>query len=1261
MTAAALFKYLRRIWLLLSVSLLLLILAALLYIVTSSKGLQQMITIGQRWLPGELQVQQIEGRLLDSFSLHGLSYHHPGIQISLKRLSLNWDPRALLSGTLRIHSIEMIEPELSWEASPSNSSARTSPALTDIALPFGMQIDSLSITHLSLHSPGEAEAHPQALTISQANIQLRSEQHTWTVDQLDIVAPTGQLQLEGQIHTRGHYPMTLNTHWVFHLPNNPVLKGQGTIEGNLAELKIEQQLTGVIAAEASASLQLLQSPPRGTVRIRKLHAALGDHHEPFKGHTLRGDMTATGNLQTAELTGNWQVNLPELGDSTVQARLSLFPDALRLHELLLTQQHTNATLDLLGDINWPQAGPEFSLKGTWKNLRYPLQGSRTSTKSDGQFTVTGTLQDYLLKMQYSLVGGMIPSGAWELSTRGNTQGLHDFSLQGRTLDGLARVRGSVHWVPAVRWQLQLEGEALNPGVAWADWPGQIAFQASSAGTKETGQALQLLTTINSLTGSIREHPVKGHARFALSGQDLLIPELTMTLAGIDLRAKGEVGKKVNLVWSLNAPNVNTLLPGAQGGLTGNGTVQGPREQPTLLATLQGDELEFENTLIGTLSTDLDVDLSGQRQSRINLLATQVSTGGQRWQQIKMAGQGTPAQHALTLELNKGTAEIALRANGQWEKDKWSGFLSRADLHTKRNVWQLRRPVAVRASRTYVNVDPACWDNPQLQGDTLCLSGNWASSEGARATFDSKGLPLDLASPWLPEEIQIDGTLQGTATYRKPLNKPPELRASLRANNAELGSEQDGWRVSMEDVTAVVSGQGDQLHTDIRLSLRQPEGKAQARLTIDDLYHTRALDGALDLDLNDLRFISLFAPDLQEITGKIEASLRVRGSLDTPLVLGHVKLIDGSTEFPALGTKWEAMNLDLSSLPNSSRLKLNGTLQSDGGTAELNGWLDPFTSQAELSLDGQNFQAIATQDIQARLSPTMTVELSAERISLRGIINVPNAKIAQARAKATAPVSPDVVIHDASASGTATRQASRYVMDTNLRITLGDNVELDMYGFRGRLLGSIQIEDDGQRAVRATGGIQVATGKYRLYGQDLNINRGSLLYSGGPVNNPGLDLRLSSQVDDVAVGANVSGTLNEPRFALFSDPDMPESSQLSYLMFGRPPGSGSTTSEQELLLKAAALLTMKQGNLIAENLSDVLQVDELGLESKDALGGTSLYIGKYLTPRLYVKYGVGLLESANAFLIRYRLSRNWSVETTTDTKSSGGDIIYTLER
>lgn len=87
--------------------------------------------------------------------------------------------------------------------------------------------------------------------------------------------------------------------------------------------------------------------------------------------------------------------------------------------------------------------------------------------------------------------------------------------------------------------------------------------------------------------------------------------------------------------------------------------------------------------------------------------------------------------------------------------------------------------------------------------------------------------------------------------------------------------------------------------------------------------------------------------------------------------------------------------------------------------------------------------------------------------------------------------------------------------------------------------------------------------------------------------------------------------------------------------------------------------MKGGNAVSERLTDTFNLDSLGFEG-DSAEEAGLFIGKYLSPKLYVKYGVGLLSPSSTFFMRYILSKRWSLESQTGTRGSGGDLIYTLE-
>jgi translocation and assembly module TamB len=47
--------------------------------------------------------------------------------------------------------------------------------------------------------------------------------------------------------------------------------------------------------------------------------------------------------------------------------------------------------------------------------------------------------------------------------------------------------------------------------------------------------------------------------------------------------------------------------------------------------------------------------------------------------------------------------------------------------------------------------------------------------------------------------------------------------------------------------------------------------------------------------------------------------------------------------------------------------------------------------------------------------------------------------------------------------------------------------------------------------------------------------------------------------------------------------------------------------------------------------------------------------------LYVGYGVSLLDNANTFTMKYRLTQRLSFESNASAAGTGADLTYTLER
>jgi translocation and assembly module TamB len=149
------------------------------------------------------------------------------------------------------------------------------------------------------------------------------------------------------------------------------------------------------------------------------------------------------------------------------------------------------------------------------------------------------------------------------------------------------------------------------------------------------------------------------------------------------------------------------------------------------------------------------------------------------------------------------------------------------------------------------------------------------------------------------------------------------------------------------------------------------------------------------------------------------------------------------------------------------------------------------------------------------------------------------------------------------------------------------------------------------------------------------------------------------VNDVTAGLYVSGSLNQPKLDIFSEPAMGQTDALAYLILGRPLESADN-EDGDKMAKAALALGLTGGDIIARSLGDRFGLDDMRIETSDQGDQAALVVGRYLSPKLYASYGVGLIESVNTISVRYHISKKWLLKAESGGYQ-GADILYTIER
>jgi len=297
-----------------------------------------------------------------------------------------------------------------------------------------------------------------------------------------------------------------------------------------------------------------------------------------------------------------------------------------------------------------------------------------------------------------------------------------------------------------------------------------------------------------------------------------------------------------------------------------------------------------------------------------------------------------------------------------------------------------------------------------------------------------------------------------------------------------------------------------------------------------------------------------------------------------------------------------------------------------------------------------------------VTPDLTLARTEERVTLTGEVAIPEAtinlqKLPRGGDKAQA-ASSDVVVVDAQTREEEAEQAPVYA---EIKVSVGDKVELTGFGLQANVAGNLQVRESPGQPTLGSGEVRVA-GRYKAYGQDLTIQRGQLLYAWTPLDNPNLNIEATRTVETVTAGLRIRGNAKTPELTVFSDPAMSQANALSYLVAGKPLDEiGAGDSDADAMQTAARSIGVAGGGLLAKTLGKRLGVDELSVKDDEMIGGAALTVGQYLSPRLYLSYGVGVFEPGDVITLRYKLSKELALQTQRGPEDTRAGIEYRIEK
>ncbi|HJU38016.1 MAG TPA: translocation/assembly module TamB domain-containing protein, partial [Tahibacter sp.] len=762
--------------------------------------------------------------------------------------------------------------------------------------------------------------------------------------------------------------------------------------------------------------------------------------------------------------------------------------------------------------------------------------------------------------------------------------------------------------------------------------------------------------LDKLDGKLRDRAVTGTADLKIAPGFIVDGTAAFASGQSTVAVRGRGGNDTNATVGFTVASLGDLVPDAQGRVRGEFTLRGKWPALAVNGRLEGQTLGMGENRVASLELNADIADTGAPRGSFDLLATGVTAGGLAFERISVDGKGDRASHEVKLAANGSPLTARTTLRGRSDGANWSGTLAELALAIKdQPEWTLEQPAAIALKDGAATVGDICL---AANGPRLCFSANQTADGAANARYRIERLPLAmiaaLAAPDAP--FTLTGEIHGQGDVRRGADGALNGTAQIGSTEGRVAyPDTDAGKPLLDYKDFAIDATLSPASQDVVIRAALSDGGSiGGRIGIAG--PEQALSGQIALALNSLSFVELFTPELGAVKGKVAGQLSFAGTVAAPQVGGNVAVSEFATEVPAAGLKLHDGNVRVELL-DGQRFAITGSIASGDGKLAIEG-AGGMAADAPLtiSVDGKNFLAADIPAAKVLLGPKLKIERNAEKLTVGGEVEVPyaNVDLTKLPGGGAAKASPDVVVTDAEHADAA----KALPVTADILVKLGDDVRLKGFGLDGKLDGQLAIVERPGRQTTGRGEIRVG-GTYKAYGQDLKIRTGRLLFAGTAVDNPGLDIQAVRELKDVTAGLRVQGTAQVPVLTVFSEPAMEQSEALSYLVTGRPL-SALKSGDSDMVGAAAQALGSATGDLLAKSVGARLGVDA-AVSDNAAIGGSAFTVGKYLSPKLYLSYGVGIFTPGEVITLRYKLSKRWELEAQNATTENRAGLNYRWEK
>ncbi len=1232
-----------------------------------------------------LEIDGATGSLFDTVRVGRIGWRGSDTRVSARDVALTWSPLALLSRGIVVRGLGA--QHVAFEAAASVDDA---PLPVDLALPIEVRIEHLGVGQI------DWRVGTSAGTIRGVAFGYAGGAAGHRFSEVTFVAAIGAITGEATLGGSAPFPIGGR----LKATGDAALAGADAdivLGGSLAAMTLDAGGThGGARFSARTSLAPLAAFPlrEAALDANGVDLSVWNKSLPATALTLAlrarpVDGAIAGTLEATNTTPG-RIDAGHAPLRTLAARYLLRDDTLVLDSIAVTLSG-GGTLAGQGRIPLGVAGAA----GSWtldvrdvdlQQLYAPLITTRLSGKVSAELDVRqqklrGDIADR------TMIGGI----ALEFVALVADDSVVVERFRARSGNGELAGSGRIAISGKRAFEVNATALRFDPASYGAFPAGSLDGRIKAAGTLAPAWRVQAdlaLTPGSRLSGVA----LAGTARGTIEPESVRDAAIDLSIGRAKITATGGVGDAGDRVAvMLDAPDLAEFVPFApaamaqslSGALRAKATITGLPPRAGIELDAKGERVKLPGGIsFGTLavqariapgsSADFHGDLA-TRKIALDFAATQFATPVGTYGTLKAGVAGTAAQHTVTLALTDEDLDVSAAAHGGLDTATlaWSGTL---DALENRGPWAMRltTPAAVELARTRIRIGATqlvvadgnvrlaelAWDNGRIT-----TSGSFSAVPfAAAARLAGMTLPfvstVTLGGDW---SLKAAPHLTGSLTVRREggdifLARSAGSEAMVAVGITAVEMKGRFADDAIDATASLRSSRGDTVAA--KLSIGSVAGAPPGRLAPD-----APLDFSAIGDIPSLRFLQPWIGTAAVISGRAQLDVAARGTVRRAALSGALKGEGLRLDAPQYGLHFTDGRLKVRAADD--RIVIDEIVLGAGdgvfrASGEITG-LAPGGPKpvARVSWHAEKFRVFNRPDMRLVVGGDGAAVAENGKVALSGKLRVDEGAIVYLSSPGST-LGDDVIVKGWKQPIDGKRAAD-VPLTVDLTLDLGDQLTFSGEGLETRLAGAVRVTT-GANGLFGKGSIRTVRGTYFAFGQRLAIERGRLIFD-GRLDNPGLDIVALRRNLAVEAGVTVTGTVQVPVIQLTSNPPVPDSEKLSWLVLGQ--GLDRTSGADLAALQAASAAVLgSHGRPVSASIAQRIGLDDISVKSGSAGAGGSragasgaenqvIAVGKRLTERLSVVYEQGLTIANNALRLEYDLTNSVKLRAEAGTVGSVG--------